>query len=89
MNINHYLYIRKHLHLLNDIRKDTYNYYTYNKKPICSECNSNKNVFDVIKYPKTKTIKDVSNITGNVIINPPHKKSINKYFYCKKCDIYF
>ena len=89
MNINHYLYIRKHLHLLNDIRKDTYNYYTYNQKPICTECKSNKNVFDVIKYPKTKTIKDVSNITGNVIINPPHKKSINKYFYCKKCDIFF
>ena len=27
------LYISKHLHLLNDIRKDTYNFYTYNKKP--------------------------------------------------------
>ena len=83
------LYINKHLHLLNDIRKDTYNFYTYNKKPICEECKSNNNVYNLIKYPKTKTIKDVSYITGNIKINPSHEKSINKHFYCKKCDIYF
>ncbi len=83
------LYINKHLHLLNDIRKDTYNFYTYNKKPICQKCKSNKHVFYIIKYPKTKTIKDVSYITGNIITYPEHKKSINKHYYCKKCDIFF
>ena len=87
--MNSCLYINKHLHLLNDIRTDTYNFYTYNKKPICPQCKTNRNVYDVIKYHKTKTIKDVSLITGTVIINPPHKRSINKHFYCKKCDIYF
>ena len=83
------LYISKHLHLLNDIRKDTYNFYTYQTKPLCEECKTNKNVLNLIKYPKTKTIKDVSYITGNIKINPQHKKSINKHFYCKKCDIFF
>ena len=83
------LYISKHLHLLNGIRKETYNFYTYHEKPICEECQTNKNVYNVIKYPKTKTIKDVSYITGNIKINPQHKKSINKHFYCKKCDIFF
>ena len=83
------LYITKHLHLLNEIRKDTYNFYTYNKKPICEECKTNKNVYNFIKYPKTKTIKDVSYITGNIKIKSEHKKSINKHFYCKKCDIFF
>ena len=84
------LYISKHLHLLKDnIRKDTYNFYTYCKKPICEECLTNKNVYPVIKYHKTKSIKDVSYITGNIVINPSHKKSINKHFYCKKCDLYF
>ena len=88
--MNSCLYINKHLHTLNDVRKDAYNFYTYQIKPICPECNKNKNVFNVIKYPKSKTIKDVSNITGNVIINPSnHKRSINKYYYCKKCDYYF
>ena len=84
------LYISKHLNLLkNDIRKDTYNYYTYQQKPVCQECKNSKNVFNMIKYPKTKTIKEVSYITGNLIIRPEHKKSINKHFYCKKCDIFF
>ena len=83
------LYISKHLHLLNDIRKDTYNFYTYNKIPICEKCKTNKNVYKFIKYPKTKTIKDVSYITGNIKVKSQHEKSINKNFYCKKCDNYF
>ena len=88
--MNSCLYINKHLHVLNDIRKDTYNFYTYQKKPFCDECKSNKYVFNVLKHVRSKTLKDVSNITGNIIISPSnYKRSINKHFYCKKCDIFF
>ena len=88
--MNSCLYINKHLHMLNDIRKDAYNFYTYHKKPFCEECKSDKNVFNVIKYPKSKTLKDISNITGNIIINPSnYKRSINTNNYRKKCDIFF
>ena len=88
--MNSCLYINKHLHMLNDVRKDAYNYYTYCDKPICPQCNGNKRVLAFIKYPKTKTVKDVSNITGNIIISPSnHKRSINCHFYCKKCDYFF
>ena len=88
--MNSCLYINKHLHMLNDVRKDAFNFYTYQIKPICPQCRNNKNVYNIIKYPRSKTVKDVSNITGNIIINPSnHKRLINKYFYCKKCDNYF
>ena len=88
--MNSCLYINKHLHMLNDVRKDAFNFYTYQNKPFCDICKSNKKVLNVIKYPKSKTIKDVSSITGNIIISPSdHKRSINKYFYCQKCDYYF
>ena len=88
--MNSCLYINKHLHMLNDVRKDAFNFYTYHSKPLCDICKSNKRVLNIIKYPKSKTIKDVSNITGSIAICPSnHKRSINKHFYCKKCDYYF
>ena len=88
--MNSCLYINKHLHMLNDVRKDAYNFYTYRQKPICVVCKSNKNVFNIVKYPKSKTLSDVSNITGNIFINPSnYNRTINKNFYCKKCDKFF
>lgn len=88
--MNSCLYINKHLHMLNNIRKDAYNFYTYQKKPLCEECKSNKNVFNVINHAKSKTLKDVSYITGNLIVKPSdYKRSANKHFYCKKCDRFF
>ena len=87
MNMNSCLYITKHLHMLNDVRKDTFNYVTYQKKPLCKKCSKNKDVVFVTKNVRSKTFKDVANITGNLIVNPACP--INARFYCKKCEIYF
>jgi hypothetical protein len=90
MKMNKCNYINHHLFKLNKIEKGTFNYFTYSDVPVCQNCNQNKYVKYVVKNNKSKTLKNVSYITGNLIYNPygTHCRQ-NQHFYCKKCDKYF
>ena len=83
-------YIYNHQYKLNDFENDSLNFYTYSKIPNCPFCNKKKNVKYVVKFNKSRTYKNVANITGKLIYNAYGTNcKPNQHFVCEKCDKYF
>ncbi len=77
----------KHTFLMNERQIEIMKYYQNVEKPVCNICRKKNNVVKIVHSSKSKSLRKVCQLTGDIKIGVFPNKMLN--YFCKKCETAF